>query len=111
MAEDFIPPAGRFVVAYLAGRPVACGGLKRLDSVAGEIKRVYVAPDVRGHGLGRCLLDHLEAAGRAVGYEVIRLDTGANQPGAVRLFTAAGYGEIAEYNGKPYAGFWFEKRL
>lgn len=40
-----------------------------------------------------------------------RLDTGDQQPDALALFHSAGYGEIPDYNGNPYASFWFEKRL
>ncbi len=111
VAADFTPPAGRFVVAYQAGRPVACAGLKRFDARTGEIKRVYVAPEARRRGVARQLLDYLEGVARAAGYEVARLDTGAHQPNAVRLFTAAGYREIADYNANPFARHWFEKRL
>lgn len=111
VAEDFTPPAGRFVVAYVDGEPVACGGLKRIEPRAGEIKRLYVVPDMRRLGLARRLLDHLEGVARAEGYEAVRLDTGPQQPQARRLFAAAGYREIPDYNGNPYAGFWFEKEL
>lgn len=111
VAADFEPPAGRFVVAYVDGRPVACGGLKRLDPRVGEIKRLFVCADVRRRGLGRRLLDHLETVAAAEGCEVVRLDTGAQQPNAVRLFEAAGYRQIPDYNGNPFAGYWFEKPL
>ena len=112
---DFEPPGGAFVVAYLReggrGRAVACGGLKRLDGEAAEVKRVYVAPEARGQGLARRLLARLEAAAREAGYSVVRLDTGAAQPDALHLFRSAGYAEIGDYNGNPYARYWFEKRL
>ena len=111
VASDFEPPRGRFVVAYVDDRPVACGGLKRLDNRVGEIKRLYVAADVRGQGLGRGLLDTLERIATESGCDVVRLDTGPGQPDALRLFASAGYHEIPDYNGNPYAAYWFEKRL
>src|SRR5687767_9870294 len=57
---DFAPPAGRFLVLYDGDRPVACGGLRRLDAGAAEIKRMYVAPEARGRGYSRRLLAALE---------------------------------------------------
>ena len=93
------------------GRPVAGGGVKRLDDRACEIKRMYVAPDARGRGVARELLPALEALARDLGYAVARLDTGAKQPGARRMYEAAGYRPVSDYNSNPYAAFWGEKRL
>ena len=108
---DFQPPAGTFVVAYVDEEPVGCGGLKRLDADAAEIKRLYVRPHARRRGIAWRLLERLEETAKAEGYSVVRLDTGAEQPDAVRLFAAAGYREVADYNGNPFARHWFEKRL
>jgi GNAT superfamily N-acetyltransferase len=109
--EDFAPPGGRFVVAYRDGRPAACGGLKRLDARTAEIKRLYVAPEARGVGIGRRVLERLEAVAAGVGYGSVRLDTGASQPEALALFRSAGYRPIADYNGNPFAAVWLEKPL
>ena len=109
--NDFEPPDGRFIVVYVGADPVACGGLKRLDSRAAEIKRLYVRPDMRRRGLARRLFHALESVAQTQGYTVVRLDTGAEQPQAVRLFDVAGYKEVADYNGNPFASHWFEKSL
>ncbi len=109
--EQLSPPGGGFVVLYEDGRAVAGGGVKRLDERACEIKRMYVAPAARGRGLGRALLEALEDLGRELGYAVARLDTGAKQPGARRMYERAGYVEVPDYNGNPYAAFWGEKAL
>ncbi|RPH55998.1 N-acetyltransferase, partial [bacterium] len=55
---------GAFLVAYAEGSPVACGAIRRLDADTAEIKRMYVAPDTRGRGIGRAILAALEAEGR-----------------------------------------------
>jgi GNAT superfamily N-acetyltransferase len=110
-AADFAPPTGIFLVAYLDGEPVGCGGLKRLAPDTVEIKRVYLRPDVRGRGVSRALLAALEDAARAAGYALIRLDTGNNQPEALKLFQTSGYEAIPDYNDNPWASYWFEKRL
>ena len=109
--EDFSPPGGAFVVGWDGERPVAGGGVKRLADGAAEIKRMYVAPEARGGGIGRALLAALEDAARDLGYTVVRLDTGRFQPSALRMYLQAGYRAIADYNGNPYASFWGEKRL
>ena len=62
---------GLFVVARLAGEPVGCGGLKRTDKTAGEIKRVWTDPSARGIGVARRMLRRLEAWARANGLKAI----------------------------------------
>ena len=104
-------PVGAWVVAYLDGEPVGCGGVKRLDAGAAELKRIYLAASARGHGLGRRLLAQLEQHARELGYDRLRLDTGDRQPEAFGLFRSAGYVEIADYNGNTWATYWMEKRL
>ncbi len=109
---EFSPPAGGYVVGYLDGRPVAGGGFKDLHADgACEIKRMYVTPSARGGGLGFALLSALEDAARAAGYRVARLDTGPRQPKVAQMYRAAGYREIANFNGNPLATFFGEKQL
>ena len=109
--EELSPPGGGFVVIYEDGRAVAGGGVKRLTEDVGEIKRMYVAPQARSRGHARRLLAELEALARDLGYERVRLDTGAEQPHARALYASAGYLEIDDYNRNPYATYWGEKRL
>lgn len=108
---ELSPPRGGFVVVCVDGCASGCGGFKRFDSQACEIKRMYLAPKVRGRGLGFRLLEKLETLGRDRGYSRVRLDTGDRQPAAKHLYERAGYREIPDYNGNPYAHFWFEKYL
>ncbi len=72
---------------------------------------MYVVPEARGSGLGARLLEELEALARDLGYAVARLDTGAKQPGAQRLYERAGYVAIPDFNGDAHAAWWGEKRL
>jgi pimeloyl-ACP methyl ester carboxylesterase/ribosomal protein S18 acetylase RimI-like enzyme len=109
--HDVAPPDGRWLVAYRDGRAVGCAGLKRIDDRVAEVKRIYVTPEARSTGVARALLNRLEQVAQAVGYELLRLDTGAKQPASVALFGSSGYVPIADYNGNPVAAFWFEKRL
>jgi GNAT superfamily N-acetyltransferase len=110
--EEFVPPRGLFVVAYREdGELVGCGGLKRLDASTGEVKRLYVMPDERKRGVASRIMNALEAAASQAGYTRVRLDTGNRQPAAVRLFESNGYERISDYNGNPFASYWYEKLL
>jgi GNAT superfamily N-acetyltransferase len=109
---DFAPPRGRFLVGFGDdGAPLCCGGVKGLDAAVAEIKRMYVVPEARGRGLAKMLLAALEDAARDLGYTVARLDTGPRQPHAQRMYEAAGYRPIGNFNRNPLASFWGEKRL
>lgn len=101
----------RFLMARLHGRPVGCGVLKTLEPVIGEIKRMWVAPEARGFGLARRLLDTLEQEAISTGMKRVRLDTNRALAEAQALYRKSGYVEIARYNDNPYADFWFEKEL
>ncbi|HET9719997.1 MAG TPA: GNAT family N-acetyltransferase [Solirubrobacteraceae bacterium] len=105
------PPAGAFLVGYRQRTPVCCGGIKRLDGVACELKRMYVVPEARGQGVARVLLAALEDRARRLGYAVARLDTGPLQAGARHLYESAGYRPIENFNGNPVATFFGEKSL
>ncbi len=109
---EMSPPGGAFLALYDEdGEAIAGGGIKRLDARTAEIKRMYVVPERRGQGLARALLLALEDAARGLGYERVRLDTGPKQPYARALYLSAGYSELPDYNGNPYASFWGEKTL
>jgi GNAT superfamily N-acetyltransferase len=105
------PPAGTFIVGMLDGQAVCCGGIKRLDDRACEIKKMYVDPELRGRGVARRLLHELEDRARELGYELARLDTGPKQLGARALFESEGYVEVENFNANPVASFWGEKAL
>jgi GNAT superfamily N-acetyltransferase len=109
--QDFSPPQGSFLLVEDGARPIACGGVKRLTDQACEIKRMYVVPDARGHGVAGLLLEALEDEGRRLGYAIARLDTGPHQAHAQQLYERAGYRPIGNFNQNPFASFWGEKRL
>jgi GNAT superfamily N-acetyltransferase len=109
--EEMTPPDGDFLVVYEGTRPVGCGGLKRLDDRTCEVKRMYVLPSHRGHGLSGQLLEALEARAIELGFTRSRLDTGLRQAAAKHLYERSGYVEIPDYNGNTQASYWFEKEL
>jgi putative acetyltransferase len=84
-----------FLVARDAdGRALGCGALRHLEPGAAELKRMYVRPEARGQGLGRMLLEALEAEARRLGVGVLRLETGYEQHEAMALYEDAGYQRI-----------------
>ncbi len=101
---QFLPPAGAFFVGYLDGAPVAMGGWRMrpdVEAVQGEhpaeLKRMYVQPDHRRHGLARQLLAHLELTAKVAGADVMILETGDEQPEAVAFYLREGYAPTSPF--------------
>ncbi len=110
-ATAFATPRGRFVLAGPDPAPVACGAVQFLDSVRAEIKRMWVSPSVRGQGLARALLAHLESLIVEAGRTESLLDTNSSLTSAVALYTSSGYRPVPDYNGNRDADVWFAKQL
>ena len=99
---DFLEPRGAFLVVYLDGDAVSCGGFMPLAGEPGvvEIKRMYTAPDVRRSGFSRTVLGGLESEAAGLGYREMALVTGPRQPEAIALYESAGYRR------RPNFGIW-----
>jgi GNAT superfamily N-acetyltransferase len=111
--SDLADPKFAFLVARIDGSAVGCGALRTLGPDVGEVKRMFVLPDFRGHGIARRILAALEARAVELGYATVRLETGKAQPEAVCLYTSSGYREIpgfGEYADNGYS-VCFEKQL
>ena len=110
-AETMRRPDGVFVLVRSDGEVVGCGGVRPLGDGIGEVKRMWVSPAVRGTGMGRRLLDHLEAWVLRLGHDVVRLDTNGVLTQAITMYESAGYTPIERYNDNPHAERFYEKRL
>jgi DNA-binding MarR family transcriptional regulator len=111
LPHEVRPPAGEFVVVYLHGEPIGCGAVKHHPSEPTEVKRMWLAPAARGLGLGRLLLENLEARARASGARVAGIETSAVLSEALALYRSTGWIEVPPFNEEPFADHWFEKTL
>jgi putative acetyltransferase len=80
-----------------AGVALGCGGLRLLEPGAAEIKRMYVVPAARGSGVAVAILHALEDAGRDLGLNTLKLETGHGQPDAMRFYEREGYSRIENF--------------
>jgi GNAT superfamily N-acetyltransferase len=119
-AAELTPPHGDLLlVRDVDGNAVGVGCVKLLDGTPRdqpdgptyvEIKRMWVAPSTRGHGVGTDLLERLEDRARELGATRAVLDSRALL-GAVPLYEHNGYAPCRPFNTNPYPDWWGEKGL
>ncbi|MFC1746984.1 GNAT family N-acetyltransferase [Candidatus Neomarinimicrobiota bacterium] len=97
--EEVAPGRGVFLVAYMNDNPSGCGAIRLLDADTAEVKRLYVQPEARRAGLGRRLMESLEAEARTLGARRMVLETGPRQPEALGLFSNTGFERTTAFGG------------
>ena len=105
----YSPPEGRLFFAEVDGRPAGCVGVRPLRGSDGvcEMKRLYVTPEERGHGVGAALAMAAIKAAKEIGYRKLMLDTLPNMRMAVKLYRELGFTEAPAYYQTPVEGTMF----
>jgi len=98
---DRIPPCyaerhGSFWVVENSGVLVGMYGLERIGRETAELRRMYVAPEARRHGIAKTMLDHAEHRCREAGVYKLTLSTSALQKEALALYHASGFHLVRE---------------
>jgi GNAT superfamily N-acetyltransferase len=91
------PPDGHLLLALLDGKPAGCVALRKIDSEACEMKRMFVYPEYHGRGVGMALAEAVIDAARNANYRVMRLDTSIRQTEAQQLYRRVGFRTIQPY--------------
>ena len=103
----YAPPAGRLLLARGNAEIGGCVAVRALKENICEMKRLYVRPAFRRHGIGRQLALAAIDAARQIGYRSMRLDTLASMKEAISLYGSLGFGRIEPYYNNPSAGALF----
>lgn len=105
---DYAPPSGRLLLAVKESKIAGCVALRQIGDGICEMKRLYVRPEFRGHGLGKNLTQKIIEEARALGYQRMRLDTLPDKMGqAIGLYRSLGFAEISSYYNNPVPGATF----
>ena len=99
-----------FWTAWRGDMLAGFAALKALGDGEAEVKSMRAAPEARGTGVGRALLDHIIAEAEARGYARLYLETGTaplHQP-AIGLYRQRGFTScppFADYETSPHNQF------
>lgn len=108
----YASPGGAVLLAERGAVAAGVGALRPLDAGTCEMKRLYVAPETRGTGLGERLARRLIELGGRLGYRAMRLDTHVSMGPAIALYRKLGFREIPPYSSYPAEGLlYFERAL
>ena len=95
--DELASPRGSFLVARLEGHLAGGVGLRAIaepERALGEVKRLWVRPDLRRGGVAAQLMDALEDRARELNYRQLYLETGRAQPEALAFYPATGWIEV-----------------
>jgi len=97
----YAPPDGALLIAKSRGKACGCVALRKIDDQVCEMKRLYVRPEFRKHGLGKFLVERIVSEAKIRGYKFMRLDTLATMQSAIKLYKSFGFREIPAYTFNP----------
>jgi len=111
---EYGPPKGILLLGHLRGQAVGCAGIRRLPYTVQygrqklrtcELKRMYVAPEARGEGVGRGLLRRALREAHAMRYQAMVLDSlPGKMDAAIKMYEEFGFEPIEPYNDGPKEG-------
>ena len=90
--ERLRQPDVTFYSAWNGGDLAAVGALREIEPGRGELKSMRAAPEYRGKGAGKAILEHLIAEARHRGYAWLGLETGVPEPFVPARLLYARYG-------------------
>lgn len=100
--KKYGPPNGCLLIAYWYNEPAGCVALQHLDEDGlCEMKRLYVKPVYRDHGIGDDLIKKLLHEAKRKGYKKMVLDTLERLKEAVRLYEYNGFIHTEAYYDNP----------
>jgi ribosomal protein S18 acetylase RimI-like enzyme len=107
----YTPPSGCLLLAIDGDFPAGCVAMRDLGGGACEMKRLYVAPEFRGRGIGRSLVEAIIRRARRSGYRRMVLDTLPEMAEAIALYRSFGFVETSPFWNCPVERTIYLERL
>lgn len=100
ITTEYLDRDGEFIIAEIDGNMVGYGAYLPLDAHTIEVRRMRVAPEWQGQGIGTVILNALLSKARCCGFGKAVLNTDTRMNAAIVLYRKAGFtgiGRKAEY--------------
>ncbi|WP_367388918.1 GNAT family N-acetyltransferase [Lewinella sp. LCG006] len=97
MYEAYQGDKAAFFVVEHQGQVLGCGGFGPLsggDGATCELKKMYFLSEIRGHGMGKKLLNHCIEAATQKGYQRMYLETVNRMTSANALYRLRGFQQL-----------------
>lgn len=108
ISVQYGPPGNGVALLARSGHAtVGITGIRALEGMRCELKRMYVKPPWRGRGLGRLLCEAALGYARQLGYSAVRLDTLGSMAAAIHVYRSLGFADIPAYRHNPIEGAVF----
>ena len=102
--RSFYAPPGLLLLARTGNAATGCVGLRALDGVVGEVRRLFVRPARRSSGAARQLMDRLILEARASRLRRLVLNTLPTMTHALALYASYGFAPTEAYVEQPTDG-------
>lgn len=110
--KKYGPPSGCLLLAFWNHEPAGCVAIQPLEEKETcEMKRLYVRPQYRKHGIADELVKLLLTDARERGYERMVLDTLNRLEPAIRLYVRYGFTHTSPYYKNPLANVVYMEKF
>jgi putative acetyltransferase len=89
-----LQPGGHIFMAVDGDSPVGCCALLPVGSGVFELGKMAVAPDYRGRGIGRMILEYAISKARDMGARSLHLASNTSLANAVHLYESVGFRHV-----------------
>jgi putative acetyltransferase len=93
----YASPSGCLLLAMQGAIPAGCVAMRDLGVGTCEMKRLFVAPEFRGRGVGRTLVQEVIRRAERAGFRRMVLDTLPEMADAIVLYRSSGFVETSPY--------------
>lgn len=109
--KHYLESNGEFLIVLDDDKIVGMGAFRKISSNDAEIKRMRVAPEYQGQGIGKMILTKLVESAINKGYSTLILETSDKQIAANALYRNYGFVGIKQEIIDGYNCIWYEKKL
>ncbi|MGH9463149.1 MAG: GNAT family N-acetyltransferase [Vicinamibacteria bacterium] len=104
---EYVAPHGTLLLCVVEKAAAGCVAVRPCQTVACEMKRLYVREAFQGRGCGLFLARRAIEWAKRAGYRRMLLDTLPTMAAAQRLYEGLGFREVAPYRFNPIPGARF----